>query len=131
MTALDKKTKGEERLEAGFSKEMENLKKKHPNLSEVSRLAVIAEVYPDRLVRETFSLLQMVDDDRIANEILHILGEMAMMRNECSLYRRLVNLLKKSKEAEKKKILSDSRLEFQTDEIVESALEDYESLLVS
>ena len=130
MATSGRKTKGEERLELEYSDLLEKLKKKHPNLSEVFRLAVIAEVYDDKLIRETFALLEMTDDDRIVNETLHILGEMAMMRNNPSLYLRLINLLKKFKKAEQSKILSDSRLEFQTDEIVESALKDYESLLV-
>jgi len=127
MAAAGKKNRGEEKLESEYSELLKKLKKKHSNLSEVFRLAVIAEVYDDKVVRETFGLLELTEDDSIANMALHILGEMAMMRNNPSLYLRFVDLLKKSTDPERERILLDDRFEFQTDEIIESAMKEYET----
>lgn len=125
MAKSGKKTKGEEMLKSKYSDLLENLKKKLPNLFNLSRLNVICEVYDDALIKETFSLLEMIRDSKVADEALHILGEMAMMKNNPVLYLNVVNLLKSTNDTGREKILLDDRLEFQTDEIIESALKEY------
>lgn len=124
--ALGKKSIGQEILEEKFSEEMKSLREKHPNLSEFFRLATIAEVYEEQLVRETLLLLQTIEDHSTANLAIHILGEMAMMRNDPSLYSRLLKLLRDRTDEERQKILHDDSLEYQLDNIIEAALRKYE-----
>ena len=63
----------------------------------------------------------------MAREIVHILGEMAMMSNHPSLYERMINLLKASDDRRRLQILQDDRFEFVTDEWLEETLREYES----
>jgi hypothetical protein len=119
-----KKTKGEEKLK-NHTQLLEEVKKKHP-LSEIFRLEIIAEVYDDKLIRETLELLKLINDKKVANEAIHILSEMAMMENSPSLYFRFVKLLKYCNDEERMKILTDERFEFQTDEMIQKAIKDYE-----
>ena len=117
---------GEKILKLKYGKLLANLKKRYPKLYELSfiYLAIIAEVYNKELVDETFSLLEMIEEDLI-DETIHILGEMAIMRNNPYVYLELINLLKKSDYGKRKRILLDDRVNFKTDDIIESALKDY------
>ena len=124
-TEAGMETEGEKKL-AEHRKHVEKILSKHPDI-EISRLATIAEVYPAELVRKTLSLLEYVDDHIVAREIVHILGEMAMMSNHPSLYERMINLLKASDDRRRLQILQDDRFEFVTDEWLEETLREYES----
>lgn len=129
VASQGKKSNGKEKLELVYSDLVGSLSRKYPDgLTDHSRLELIVEVYEDELVKETFALLEAIDDKYRANMALHILGEMAMLKNAPELYLRVIKLLgkKASDEDSIQEILYDDRLEFQSDDVIEQALSEYE-----
>jgi|GEM_PF-6593981 len=114
-----------ERILSKYGERINRLREKYPGLNE-QYLGIIAEVYGEELLQDTLDLLEEIQSSHVANRALHIFGEMAMIKNDSSLYRRLLLVLRRLDDGQREIVLRDERLEFQTDKLLEAALKDYE-----
>jgi hypothetical protein len=122
---LGGKTKGEEIIESRYYEDLQKLKKKYPKLDEWG-LYIIAEVYPDELIKKTFELLEIINDEKVVAEAIHILSEMAMMKNSPSLYLKLLEvLLNVDNNDIRAKVLNDNRIEYKEDIVIRHIIDEY------
>lgn len=123
-----KDLRGKKLIETEFSKEMTDLLKKHPYLKpQIYQLYVIAEAYPRSLVRETFMVLQSLNDKHLAIKTLSILCDMAVIPNDQGLYLTFIRLLKRANKKIRKEMVRDERFKFTSDSEISKALSEYES----
>jgi hypothetical protein len=123
---------GDKILKTAHLAPLEKLFMLHPHMANpkhVEWLSNIAETYDSQRVDKTLALLCKIRQPELVARALHILGEMAMVHNSSGIYDRTLKLFADS--INNRKVLStvllDSKLEFNSDHIIDKALSVYET----